>query len=110
MTHTGHYRDALAYLQLTMHDGVAERIVNDLTLAPERYFLAKDIFLASQREPTSNQDYFVWDACENMRFGLEPDPILIYRTAGKAVICAGWAYLCAAYHSDKYAQVKVKVV
>ena len=86
-----------------MSDKVAARLSDDLLNAPTRTVSIQDLILAAQIIPHPKDDPYVINS-------IDDGPILVYRSAGRAVIARGYWALCKAYHVDPMGFVDVKIV
>ena len=86
-----------------MSDKVAARLSDDLLNAPIRQVSIQDLILAAQITPHPKDDQYVANSVDD-------GPILVYRSAGRAIIARGYWALCKAYHDNPMGFVDVRIV
>ncbi|OCB03855.1 MULTISPECIES: hypothetical protein [Acidithiobacillus] len=106
------YPAAASYLSLTMSQGEAESIVDELKQADITEFAAKDIFRASELSLLGVSNSHVEQDTAQIIRGEKLSPLLLYRNKinGKLIIADGYHRLCAVYKFDEDAMIPCKIV
>ena len=106
------YPAATSYLSLTMSQGEAESIVDELKQADITKFAAKDIFRASELSLLGVSNSHVEQDTAQIIRGDKLSPLLLYRNKinGKLIIADGYHRLCAVYKFDEDAMIPCQII